>query len=295
MWVTAILVAACSIPFLGGMLFAADASVRMSVEFFQADSARVIARWAPGRDAKGATDAYSVRWTSGSASRAVLKTATADTFNVMRPAFNDSALVTVAVVGMRRGVLSADTVRASLWVKNPDSRPPGIDSLKIDTLSVDLAMSKFMSDSAITVATLAGRVIPYDTSAMWVPSVMRHVADSSTALTGRDTVITMASGPSWQSAMCAVYRNDAQKEYYPSAWYLVAGDSVAHYAPHCSTTAAGWMPRLYGKYYPGYAMREVPGDVDQRNLPALHTAMLSRPGRVIREERRALVAVGGDG
>lgn len=126
---------ACSIPFISRAVFAADAVIGLNVEYFQQDSARVIARWAPGRDAKGQTDSYIVRWSSGAVQRNVTKATTADTFKVKRPAFGDSALVSVAVTGIRRGVPSSP-VSASVWVRNPDAAPPPIDSLKVDTTDV---------------------------------------------------------------------------------------------------------------------------------------------------------------
>lgn len=182
---------ACSIPFLARTLFAADTEIGLRVEYFQQDSARVIAKWAPGRDAKGQTDSYAVRWASGSTQRNVTKAVTADTFKIRRPAINDSALVTVAVTGIRRGVPSASAVTAQVWVKNPDAPPPPVDSLKMDTMYVaqyvDSSRLDYLSTSGTLLATSHTqstiRLVEHDTALLVVrrwtkPGFVRPVNDT---------------------------------------------------------------------------------------------------------------------
>ena len=106
----------------------------VSVEYFQQDSARVIARWARPCDVRGCADAYRVQWTVGAASRLRSTSALADTLFISRPAFGDSLVATVAVTSVRRS-LSGATRSASAIVRTPDAAPPSVDSLRADTLT----------------------------------------------------------------------------------------------------------------------------------------------------------------
>lgn len=107
----------------------------LSVEYFQQDSARVIARWSRPCDGKGCADGYRVQWTAGAVSRLRNVAGLVDTLRLARPAIGDSIVATVAVTSLRRG-LSGPTRSAVAVVRNPDAPPPPVDSLRTDTLSV---------------------------------------------------------------------------------------------------------------------------------------------------------------
>lgn len=106
----------------------------LTVEYFQQDSARVIARWARPCDSKGCADMYRVQWVAGAASRLRNTAALADTLLVSRPTVGDSLVATVAVTSVRRSLFGA-TRTVSAVVRNPDASPPAVDSLRADTLS----------------------------------------------------------------------------------------------------------------------------------------------------------------
>lgn len=128
--------AACGIPFLAHSLTARDAAMAFRAEFV-GDSVRVIGRWVPGKDSRGATDAYKVVWTAPNRpTRTVTLALPIDTFVVLRPAPDSTLTVKLAVVGVRRGKESLDTLRGQIAVQNPDAAPPAPDSLKIDTTRV---------------------------------------------------------------------------------------------------------------------------------------------------------------
>lgn len=108
----------------------------MKVEYAQGDSAAVIARWTRACDAKGCADRYAVSWRVGGVTGVMREiTRLADTAMVARPAFGDSLVVTIAVTPIRRG-LSGAVRMASAVVRNPDTPPPPVDSLRADTLDV---------------------------------------------------------------------------------------------------------------------------------------------------------------
>jgi hypothetical protein len=132
---------------------AADGTPGLRVEYFQADSARVIARWAKSCDTKGCADSYRVAWTAGTVSRNVTTSALADTFRVTRPAFGDSLLASVGVSAVRRGSSSVART-ASVYVRNPDAAPPAVDSLRVDTTRAALVDSSRMDFYAVSGASL---------------------------------------------------------------------------------------------------------------------------------------------
>lgn len=107
----------------------------LTVDFVQADSARVIAKWARPCDAKGCADAYRVQWSAGALTRARTITVVADTYFVARPAVGDSLLVSVVVTSIRRGIVGS-TRTSTTVVRNPDAPPPAVDSLRTDTLTL---------------------------------------------------------------------------------------------------------------------------------------------------------------
>jgi len=107
---------------------------QLSVEYYQADSARVIARWNKPCDGKGCAEGYDVRWTVGAVVGAVKRTlALADTTRTKRPTYGDSTLATVSVTTIRRS-LNGQARTASIYIRNPDSPPPPVDTLKVDTI-----------------------------------------------------------------------------------------------------------------------------------------------------------------
>lgn len=104
----------------------------LTVEYVQADTARVIARWSRPCDSKGCADSYRVQW--GASAAVKLLTRTADTAYFPRPAIGDTAVVTVAVTSVRRNIVGA-TRTATAVLRNPDAPPPAVDSLRADTLT----------------------------------------------------------------------------------------------------------------------------------------------------------------
>jgi hypothetical protein len=107
---------------------------QLSVEYYQADSARVIARWNKPCDGKGCAEGYDVRWTVGAVVGAVKRTlALADTTRTKRPTYGDSTLASVSVTTIRRN-LNGQARTASIYIRNPDSPPPPVDTLKVDTI-----------------------------------------------------------------------------------------------------------------------------------------------------------------
>lgn len=109
----------------------------LSVEYFQQDSARVIARWSRPCDAKGCADSYEVAWWRGAGTFAPIRTltSTTDTLRLARPAIGDSAIVEVIVTSVRRK-FAGQTRSARVVVRNPDAPPPPVDSLRADTLTL---------------------------------------------------------------------------------------------------------------------------------------------------------------
>ncbi|GAB1345026.1 hypothetical protein [Gemmatimonas sp.] len=129
----------------------------LTVDFVQADSARVIARWSRPCDAKGCADAYRVGWKPGATTVNRDTKALADTLFVARPAVGDSAVVQVAVTSLRRGIVGA-TRTATAVVRNPDAPPPAVDSLRADTLTYEAALlDSFPVD---VIRTTLGQKVP---------------------------------------------------------------------------------------------------------------------------------------
>jgi hypothetical protein len=218
--------------------------------------------------------------------RNVTRPQTADTFFIARPAINDSALVTVAVVAMRRGIASRDTVRANVWVKNPDAAPPGVDSLKVDTLQLDIIASKFIDSTTAARMMADTAFFPWDTTKMWLASVQDSLEQQFKIKTGRDTVLPFQMEVNGTVQLCAVMRNTQTMEFYPFAWYVVNNDTLPFYVPDCAIEERGWMPRLYKRYYPNYVMRDMPSSFDKRNEESLRFA------RVLKEfQHRAPIVV----
>jgi hypothetical protein len=107
---------------------------QLSVEYYQADSARVIARWNRPCDGKGCVEGYDVKWTVGAVVGATKRTlALADTIRAKRPTYGDSLLTAVTITTVRRS-LKGQERWASIYVYNPDSPPPPVDTLKVDTI-----------------------------------------------------------------------------------------------------------------------------------------------------------------
>jgi hypothetical protein len=114
-------------------------AIGTSVSYFGEDSALVVARWTRAADVRGGADAYQVNWSrAGTQVRAVRVAATVDSLRTTRAAISDSVLVGVAVTAFRRGSASVASSRV-VWLFNPDSPPPPVDSLVIDTLVADVA------------------------------------------------------------------------------------------------------------------------------------------------------------
>lgn len=132
-----------------------DGRPSLAIEYFQVDSARVIAKWSRPCDGKGCADAFDVRWTAGVQLRQVKTLATTDTFKLQRPAIGDSLLATVTVASVRRGN-TGPTRTASSYVRNPDAAPPPVDSLKVDTSVVARIDSLRMRFETLTGVALAG-------------------------------------------------------------------------------------------------------------------------------------------
>lgn len=125
----------------------------LTVEYTQADSARVIAKWGKSCDGKGCADAYTVKWSAGTVSRVISTALTLDTFRLARPAFGDSIPVFVAVTPVRRGAAGVART-ASAWVRNPDAAPPPVDSLRVDTTATAERTDSLRTDYYGTTGTL---------------------------------------------------------------------------------------------------------------------------------------------
>jgi hypothetical protein len=127
----------------------------LTVEYFQQDSARVIARWARPCDSKGCADSYRVQWTAGAVTRTVTKTVPIDTLRVLRPAVGDSLSVSVSVTSVRRAISGASRSAAAL-VRNPDAPPPPVDSLRADTTNyaerADSVRTEFLTLEGVRLA-----------------------------------------------------------------------------------------------------------------------------------------------
>lgn len=165
----------------------ADASTTslptLTVEYVQADSARVIARWARPCDAKGCADSYRVQWTAGAISRLRSTPALADTIFVTRPAIGDSLVATVAVTAIRRGLTGA-TRTATAAVRNPDAPPPAVDSLRTDTLRTWSADDYLVDTFPVwVVRDTLGQMLP-STWVMTAPSLRRTCVLGRSRYTG---------------------------------------------------------------------------------------------------------------
>lgn len=198
------------LPFLIAACGRADATETnlpaLTVEFFQADSSRVIARWSRPCDARGCADSYRVQWTAGGATALRNTAALTDTLRVRRPAIGDTLAVSVAVTSVRRGLAGA-TRTATAVVRNPDAPPPPVDSLRADTVAgaYELALA--------------------DTFPVWV------VRDSLGQQPPRQWQQEMGS----DRTLCLLARN----RYTGDVTILVAGDAPpdaeAWLAQHCET------------------------------------------------------------
>ena len=132
-----VLLMSCSLPLLAKVFTPATGTLGFTAEEV-GDSVRVIARWVPRNDGKGAIDYYKTFWTSTNRDpKNGQVVAPIDTFMVPRPAPADSAIVRVGVVSVRRNKVSLDTLRGVFTIRNIDTPPLGPDSLKIDTTHVD--------------------------------------------------------------------------------------------------------------------------------------------------------------
>lgn len=103
----------------------------------QGDSTRVVARWTRPCDAKGCADRYRVIWQWRTGARDV--TATTDTMWYATPRIGDTLAVSVTVHAVRRGIEAAPR-SAQTVLRNPDTSPPPVDSLRVDTLSIEAAL-----------------------------------------------------------------------------------------------------------------------------------------------------------
>lgn len=107
----------------------------------QGDSLRAIARWAQPCDARGCADTYRVTWLVGNAARSVRTlTRRVDTLWTAAPPWGDSVRITVNITAERR-TLASPVRSASRVFRRPDSAPPAVDSLVIDSLRTALADS----------------------------------------------------------------------------------------------------------------------------------------------------------
>lgn len=106
----------------------------------QGDSVRVIAQWKLGCDTKGCPDSARVAWTvRGAPVKLRHLTRAVDTLWFPAPAWGDSALVQVAIAGVRRNAVG--TVRtATATVRRIDAPPPPPDSVRVDTLALREAL-----------------------------------------------------------------------------------------------------------------------------------------------------------
>lgn len=156
----AVLLAALGVGVVSTLATAKVPTLR--VEYFQTDSARIIAKWAKACDNKGCADAYEVTWVmpspGGDVRREVRgRAALVDTFKVQRPALGAPSLVaTVSVVSVRRG-LKGPARSASVTVASAaDAPPPPVDSLRVDTTVASRIDSLRMTFETLAGVALAG-------------------------------------------------------------------------------------------------------------------------------------------
>ena len=128
----------------------------LTVEYYQTDSARVIARWSRPCDSKGCADTYRVQWKALSITLTEDLTTQVDTLVLARPAVGDSTVVDVSVTSIRRRLLGP-TRTARAIVRNPDAPPPPVDSLRVDTLTTLEEAAFLDSFPAIVIRDSLGR------------------------------------------------------------------------------------------------------------------------------------------
>lgn len=166
----------------------------LTVDYLQADSARVIARWARPCDAKGCADAYRVQWTAGAAPRLRTTVALADTLFVARPAVGDTIVATAAVTSVRRGI-AGTTRTATTVIRNPDAPPPAVDSLRADTLTYEAALlDSFPVD---VIRTTLGQKVPlWPAPLLMSPSIDFHLCYlSRNRYTGEVRILVPSEAP----------------------------------------------------------------------------------------------------
>lgn len=260
---------------IAASLAVADVRVREIETPVQQDSLRLVATWKSQCDVRGCPDSYRVTWATGSLQKTIETTRTVDTAWFYRPTVGDSALVTVAVVAVRRGIVSP-VRNATRWLHNRDATPLPVDSLRIDTVRVDVVASRSVDTTRVW-AYLNDQSLPfpYDTTAVWVTSELDSMSRALSAEIGRDTVVPIRIGAAQVSQVCVVMYNAHRREIYHVAWYATDDTGGTVYAPECAT--GGWVARIYDRRKPDYAIRELPPVNDSRQeIDSLLTHQLRR-------------------
>jgi hypothetical protein len=110
---------------------------RLEVTYQNDSTVLVKASWSRPCDSKGCADSYRVVWNNSDVRKTI--TVQRDSTIYRLPVFPDSSLVTISVTSIRRGILGTSRT-SSLYIKNPDSPPPPVDSLRVDTLNIEEAL-----------------------------------------------------------------------------------------------------------------------------------------------------------
>ena len=121
------------LPFLisaCGRASASESNVISLSSFQQGDSTRVIASWKRPCDSRGCAESYKVIWRF----RNGFKTTTnlSDTVWYATPRIGDTLLVSVTIHSIRRN-LESPPRSAQIILRNVDSSPPPVDSVRVDT------------------------------------------------------------------------------------------------------------------------------------------------------------------
>lgn len=166
---------------------------RMAVEIVQADSARVIAQWSRPCDVRGCIDSSRVVWRYGTQVVTRSLRRTLDTLWVTAPTWGDSLRVSIEVSSIRRRLVS-DVRTASVFVRRLDAPPPPVDSLRVDTLTLQRELA------AIAVRDSFPLVVSRDTlgrreGAIAIGSVLTLCAIGRNRYTGVVAVLTDVTWP----------------------------------------------------------------------------------------------------
>lgn len=162
----------------------------------QGDSMRVVAAWKPACNPLGCSDAARIEWRVNQFVVATrTRATTADTLWHRAPPYGDSLRVVVTVTAIRRGI-SGEARSASAWLVRRDAPPPPVDSLRVDTLALRLALEQAAIDDSFPVIAVRD-TLGRSSGDLPLGMALNLCALSRNRYTGRVTIMVPPDAPAW--------------------------------------------------------------------------------------------------